>query len=449
MKKNYMKTKTSNLYRLVVFMLTLGSMLNGQSYFSALLTEPAAAGNSRDMALAGANTSEFSGAVNTFNNPANQSAFSGLELSGGFFAVGMNESRSYRAIDQFGDRVTDNIYVVSQGSQKAFSGGVSWGTGRLGMSLASQPYATPTFHYKEEIRGNLSSSNIVRDPLVGYHHVDQTGVIQGTGGSIGTAFGSWSVGLGLRFLHGIGLENKYGVSVIDSADISALASSVTFFNSETWSLDNTPLVTSLGLFKDFGLHWRFSASYQTGVTIESTRQGAIPMYDSTMFYPLVSWASDTMRIATDIPARLEIGLRMKPSNPLPTSVYVSLAYQDWSKYELSYLDSLADGTSSFNFPLHESFTISGGIEHWVTDQVPFRAGFSWMESPIAGELAQSRFSAGSGWVNGPLRFDVAMQIASIQYSFEDIFAPVGLAANDREYVRETKTKYSISVSYSL
>ncbi len=448
-KMKYMKKFKTTLFNVLVLILTLSSSAIGQSYFNTLLMNQLSSGYSHDLALAGANTSEFSGPGNTFNNPANQSEFKGLQIVNSVMSMGMNENRSYPAIDQFGDVVTDNVYVVSRGSQQAYSMGVSWGTGKLGASFASAPFVTPAFFYKEEIRGSLYPPNVNRDPLIGYHHMEQSGIIQGTGVSTATAFGSWSVGVGLRMLHGIGLENQFGVTVLNSVDTSAMAAGTTFLQTEDWSLDNTPVVVNLGIIKDLGMHWRVSASYQTGYTLESTRQGAIPVFDAALAYPVIAWSADTLGLVSKMPAKLEAGLRMKPSNPLPTSVFISIAYQDWSGYSTSYSDSLADGSTSFEYPMQETFTINGGVEHWISEQVPFRAGFSWIESPLAHQLAQSRFSAGSGWVNGPLQFDVAMQLSSIQYSFKDLFTPVGLTANDREHIRETNTTYSFTVSYSL
>ncbi len=433
----------------IVLLLLLNTTLFAQSYFNPLLLNQLDMTHSRDVALSGANTSDYSSAMSTFSNPANQAGFKGLILSGSFGALTTNENRSYPAIDQFGDVVTNNIYVVSKGIQNTFSGGVTWGSGKLSASLASTPFLTPAFTFKEEIRGSLYSPNINRDPLVGYHHLNQSGVLQASGVSLGTSFGSWSTGLGLRMVNAVDLKNEYGISVLDSSDVSPLAAGESALETESWELDNTPLIVNVGLIKDFGLHWRFSASFQTAYTLESTRQGAIPLYDSELDLPILEWASDSLGTIVNIPARLELGLRMKPSNSLPTSVYVSLAYQDWTQYELSYSDSIIQADTPFEFPMQEAFTISGGIEHWVNDNVPFRAGFRWSESPLDSELSMAVLSGGSGWKSGPLQFDVAVQLSSLAYRYYDIFVPVDMSANTYENVRESKTNYSISVSYSL
>ena len=433
----------------ILMLLLLSSTLFAQSYFNPLLMNQLGLSHSRDVALSGANSSDYSSAMSTFSNPANQAGFIGLKLSASFGAITINENRSFPAIDQFGDVVTNNIYVVSKGIQNTFSGGVTWGRELFSLSLASSPFLTPAFAFKEEIRGSLYSPNINRDPLIGYHHLNQAGVIQSSGASIGTAFGSWSVGLGMRMLHGVDLENEWGISVLDSADVSALAAGSSLLKTENWELDNTPFIVNLGVIKDFGLHWRVSASYQTAYSIESTRQGANPLYDPTLGLPIVEWSSDSLGSTINIPARLELGLRMKPSNSLPTSVYLSLAYQDWTQYEVSYSDSLMDADSPFNYPMQEAFTLSGGIEHWVNENVPFRAGFTWAESPLDSDLSQAVLSGGSGWKSGPLHFDVAIQLSSVGYRYYDIFVPVGMSANAYENVRESKTKYSISLSYSL
>jgi len=448
-KKTSMDTMRPTRIFSMLMLLLLSSSLFAQSYFNPLLMNQLGLSHSRDVALSGANTSDYSTAMNTFSNPANQAGFVGLNLSGSFGAIATNENRSFPAIDQFGDVVTNNIYVVSKGLQNTFSGGATWGKGQLAISLASVPFLTPTFTFKEEIRGSLYSPNINRDPLIGYHHLNQSGVIQATGASVGTAFGSWSVGLGMRMLHGIGLENEYGISVLDSADVSALAAASNLLKTENWELDNTPLIINMGVIKDFGLHWRISASYQTAYSIESIRQGANPLYDPTLDLPSLEWLSDSLGTTVNIPARLELGLRMKPSNSLPTAVYLSLAYQDWTQYEVSYSDSLLEADSPFAYPMQEAFTISGGIEHWVNENVPFRAGFSWAESPIDSELSQAVLSGGSGWKSGPLQFDVALQLSSVGYRYYDIFVPGEMSANVYENVRESKTNYSISMSYSL
>ncbi|MCF6237785.1 MAG: hypothetical protein L3J79_03065 [Candidatus Marinimicrobia bacterium] len=430
-------------------LLLLSSTLYAQSYFNPLLMNQLGLSHSRDVALSGANSSDYSTAMNTFSNPANQAGFVGLKLSGSFGAITTNENRSFPAIDQFGDVVANNIYVVSKGLQNTFSGGATWGRGPLSISLASTPFLTPAFTFKEEIRGSLYSPNINRDPLVGYHYMNQAGVIQASGASFGSSFGSWSLGLGVRALHGVGLENEYGISVLDSADVSALAAGSSLLETESWGLDNSPLLVNMGVIKDFGLHWRISGSYQTAYSIESTRRSALPLYSNTLALPFVTWVSDSVKSTINIPARLELGLRMKPSNSLPTSVYVSLAYQDWTQYEVTYGDSLLNASFPFDNAMQEAFTLSGGVEHWVNENVPFRAGFTWAESPIDRDLSQAIISGGSGWKSGPLQFDVAVQLSSVGYRYIDIFVPVDMAPNAYENVRESKTNYSISVSYSL
>jgi len=414
-----------------------------------MMLDQLSAGHSRELALPGAAVSAYSGPQSSFDNPAVQKDLQGLRISTTLVNISLLEDRSYPAIDQFGDRVTDNIYVVSRGSQLAFAGGVSYNLGRISISAASLPFSTPAFFYKEEIRGSLYPPNVNRDPLTGYHHIQNSGVLQSSGVNLSYSLTSWSFGAGFRWLHGLGLTDQYGVTVLDDVDTLALASGTSFFTEETWEPSNTPLVTNLGLIWDLGLHWRLSAAWQSGFSLETNRQGAIPIYDSTRTYPTIQWGGDTLQLKTTLPARLEVGLRMRPVNPLPTTVYVSVSYQDWTQYALSYGDSLADGTTTFNYPLQETFTINGSVEHWVSDQVPFRVGFSWMESPLAEELARTRFSVGSGWVSGPLQFDIAVQLSAVSYHYEDIFTPVGLTANAVEHVRESTTSYSISVSYEL
>jgi len=433
----------------MVILLLMGTMLNAQSYFNPLLMNQLGLTHSQDVALAGANTSEYSTAMNTFSNPGNQAGFSGLMLSGSFAAITNSENRSFPAIDQFGDVVTNNIYVVSKGMQSTFAGGATWGNGGLAVSLASTPFLTPSFTFKEEIRGSLYSPNINRDPLVGYHHLSQSGVIQASGTSVGTSFNSWSLGLGVRVLHGVNLENERGISVLDSTDVSPLAAGESMLTSENWEIANTPILFNVGLIKDFGLHWRVSASYQSGYSIETTRKLALPGYSATLGLPFMAWSTSDVEFTIKVPSRLEVGLRMKPSNSLPTAVHVSMVYQDWAKYEVAYADSMIGISEPFAHPMREAMTINGGIEHWVNENVPFRAGFSWIESPLDDDLSLSVFSGGSGWKSGPLQFDIAVQVSSVGYRYFDIFVPVDMSPNSYENVQESKTNYSISVSYSL
>ena len=448
-KKTSMDTMRLRRMFSMTMLLLLSTVLQAQSYFNPLMINQLGLSHSRDVALSGANTSDYSTAMNTFSNPANQAGYVGLKLSGSFGAITTNENRSFPAIDQFGDVVANNIYVVSKGMQNTFAGGATWGDGGFAISIASNPFITPAFFFKEEVRGSLYSPNINRDPLIGYHYIEQKGVIQATGFSYGFNQDNLSFGAGLQFLHGINLENQIGVSVIDGADTSALASGTSLLEYEQWELDNSPIIGQLGTIIDLGMHWRLSASYQTSYLLKSTRQSALPLYSNTLALPFVAWVSDSIASAISIPARLELGLRMKPANSLPTSVYVSLAYQDWTQYEVTYGDSLLNASYPFDNAMQEAFTLSGGIEHWVNENVPFRAGFTWAESPIDRDLSQAIISGGSGWKSGPLQFDVAVQLSSIGYRYFDIFVPVDMSPNAYENVRESKTNYSISVSYSL
>ena len=144
----------------IIMLLLSSCTLFAQSYFNPLLMNQLGLSHSRDVALSGSNTSDYSTAMNAFSNPANQAGFIGLKLSGSFGAIATNENRSFPAIDQFGDVVTNNIYVVSKGLQSTFSGGATWGNGQFSVSLASTPFLTQAFTFKEEIRCSLYSQTL-------------------------------------------------------------------------------------------------------------------------------------------------------------------------------------------------------------------------------------------------------------------------------------------------
>ena len=86
-KKTSMNKKSYTSILSAITLIFLSISLQGQSYFNPLMLSELSLSHSRDVALAGANTSEYTTAMNTFTNPANQAGFTGLTLTGSFAAI--------------------------------------------------------------------------------------------------------------------------------------------------------------------------------------------------------------------------------------------------------------------------------------------------------------------------------------------------------------------------
>jgi len=417
-------------------------MAAGQGYFQALFTESIPVAHARNSGLGGVVASRSQGGLAALSNPAWLTT-SGLEVNLGWQALTWNEDRSFPVIDQFGDQVTDNIYVVSRNLGWSVSAGVKARLGALGWGVATAPFQLLVYDYNEEVRGSLSSSHPIRDPLVGYHRVQRTGLYQQI--ALGVAWHNrrLRVGLSGKWLTARDLQFGDGVVVLDPD--AALASDTTTFYIQPVDLVNAPLSASLGLVWSWNPHLELSFLAEGGWTIQQRQNTALPLVSVATDLPAYG-AEDSVTVSYHLPPRFTAGARIRPRRNPPVQIVAELSYSPWNWAEIEFDQPVAD-TTTFPYAFRESWTGRLGAETRIAPGTVLRVGFAYETSPLAEELTRSVFSVGGGYRNGPWQFDLGGEWWFQRYHYPDLFVPPGDPGHGLEQVRESWGRLNATLSY--
>ena len=102
--------------------------------------------------------------------------------------------------------------------------------------------------------------------------------------------------------------------------------------------------------------------------------------------------------------------------------------------------------------LSDSWEARAGIEHVFYNGMPVRFGFRWAPSPLDQDVATSAFTFGAGFRVGPLRADLAFEVASRQYRFQDLFDDAvfgGTTRQQKDLVEENTSSMFGTLTYDL
>lgn len=448
MNKGTITMRTRFTSQIQVTFLILGVLLlsavQGQSYFNANLLGLTYQGNARAMALGHVGTTESFGMTNLFTNPALLAENAGFSVEGGMTSAHRMESRSYPMTDQFQDIVTENIYNISESWQTNYTGGGVWSTGKLAVSAGVAPYWSPFFHYREDVRGNLSASNYNRDPLVGTIQLDRSGVVNEAAFGASASLRKFHFGASLGFLSGSNLDVVKGTTVIRPDN--ALDTDTTNVTTYGYDLDKGSMVYHLGV--SFDITPRIRIAWNTESSTEMTFKSVmeVPFIDPTADLPGYLISDTSMTLKQTQPTRMTIGVRLQPTNLLRTKAYFEAEFIDWSQFKVVYPDSIS-GQKELSAPLSQSITLRGGVEHELFNGMPVRAGLIYAGSPLAKNLAQTWVTVGSGYRYGNLVMDVAAEFGSIDYAYPDLFVAQSQSYQGDETIHESTTKFALTLAY--
>jgi len=430
----------------------------GQSYFNGVVGEFVWFGDSRSMAMGQTGITESHGFSNLWINPAL------LNIDGRFLFEStlqvkrLEEQRTFPVIDMFEDIVTDNIYNVSSKWFQNESFGAVLNLPLLPFTLAigKAPFLDFRFQYDEGVRGNLTSSNYNRDPLVGYHRISSDGKIDAVSGGIALRLlDRIHFGVSGHILTASEFSRNYSVIVIESDD--ALAAEDTLIFESKWDIEKVkmkpslakPYTFSAGGSIDFNWHISISANYRHGVHFKTSDLSVAPSIDENTLLPAYTWREDSLKIQYAYPEKYSLGIRYQPTNPIPTKLFAEIHYTDWSQFKISYSRRVND-EDSFPHNFRETYEFRFGLEHMVLRKIPFRAGFIYAESPYGNELDRSIFTIGSGFSPlDNLTVDVAGKFTTSAYKYVDIFPPVGQESTGLENVKESIGTLSVTMKYEF
>ncbi len=355
----------------------------------------------RSMSLAGAAIAGGDAFMAALQNPALATRAQGmLSASAGFGFYKLEEDRAYPYYDNFGGFVDYGSYYFNKAWYQNAYGLVS---ARLpfsflkhaGFTFGYTPFKDFNYDYFEEVRGEDFD-----DTLLAYNVFNSNGTLY----SVPLAFAYeplrdkgildyFSLGVGLRLLTG-DIEQNWRIESKDPV-VAALA----YETNLSRSLDNTPIIASLGL--DYQLFKRLSGalvySFPYAIKFQTDTLGVnAGGYKHELFYP----------------AEIKIGFSYRFQNILAARLFTTYEYTFWSEFEDVRLSEK---------PFDDTYTIKAGVEHIFFNNVPFRLGFHFGSLRESRDYTQTILTIGTGMHIGRIEIDLAGGISGLDFYQDDLY----------------------------
>ena len=427
---------------IVIVMLNI-VQLHGQSYFSTLLPINKYSMNARELAMGGSWHSHGKNpAFGVFDKPTSIS----FDISRRSYT----EKRSFPVIDMFEDVVAQNVYVLNRPS----FGSVSWKINSditkyvklpLSLSLSGSPFWDMRYEYSEEIRASLGPGVYNRDPVVGYHLLNISGMIESLKFGLATKIGGKiKFGLAFESLYDNDLSYESGVNVLDQDD--ALASDTTMIHNYYLSIDRV-IRPSLGFVLNVRHNLELGLSIVSSSKVKFNTGGLVPIVNEKIHLAGFDFSDSTSSYTVSLPQQIGVSLAAHLDNPTKTIVSGGINFVDWQNHDSQVIKHAMIDTVDFKY--QSTVGISFGVEHWILNKTPFRFGFVYSESPLGDEFEITNVSIGSGWVYNNLSIDIAALFGSVEYMYTDLFTPQGQTASDLERVNESNAVLKATLTYSF
>jgi hypothetical protein len=133
------------------------------------------------------------------------------------------------------------------------------------------------------------------------------------------------------------------------------------------------------------------------------------------------------------PQEISAGVSWRPRARLLTTVRLDADWVKWSDFE----NELGSGA-----PLDDVWGARLGVEHVFYNGFPMRFGIRYAPAPRDEEVATTAFTFGGGLDVGPLRADLAFEVANRRYRFPDLFDDARFGGDShvqKDFVEENGT----------
>ncbi len=409
------------------------------------------------------------GGANLFQsliNPANlvnvKSKF-GFQTSGKFLVNTDNRALPmYNSFDGFSGEAT---YVSNANFYDDYAVGAFYRASfsQLAMSAAVvyHPFVNFESNYFEQVRNNANSDNNGYPPILAKNYLNGTGGIDALSFILSGKISPATFGFTFSKLSGNShLERKI---IWDDWAINQVGD---LQNSINYSERNFEAIST-----QFGINFQISERMMFGISLTPKIEFDVSGFvmdtlgvDSTIF---VYTKYDSLDIPTDsptfgdyvIPTKYRFGLNYQPRNIMRTNFNLDVEFVQWSDVCSLYEDAT-------NFYL--------GVEHKLTNSIPFRFGFNYRTDYIlnnhdgftfADKVTLPTFSVGTGFeILDKFIFDFGLELTNRQYETLDLFMdsnydyeelwanPQYLNFEDRDWsnpdlVKETFLNLQTSISY--
>jgi long-subunit fatty acid transport protein len=323
-----------------------------------------------------------------------------LSINGGLIINKSEEDRSFPYYDSFGGFEDYGSFSFNKNWRPALYGNVIIQiplefVKDAALAFGYQPFMDFNYNYLEEVRDSESKA----DKLLGYNIIDHCGSMY----LIPAAF-SFSPYEKLTVAAQLGaLTGSIDSTVTIEPKVDVL-SSIDKVEKTEKTLDNVPLVTTLGMHYQVNEQFAAAATVRLPYTIEFENKYSSSLADSL---------SKQYKQKLTYPMRLSAGIDYRFKNILEARIFIDINYEFWSDFE----DDLNP-----DLDYNDTYSIKTGVEHIFFNKVPFRVGFCYSSLRETKNINRAVLTAGTGLYIKKIRIDFAAGISTLEYYQEDLFA---------------------------
>ncbi len=411
---------------IVLLLLLFSGVLFGQNYPSFPIGERWLFPDARSLALGGAGSVSLDAPGAMLYNPAALTQVRHpLEADFSMNIRKFEERRSFPLYDRFNGVVGQGIYVDNNNWFPAPEGAISARLPLADITLAAGSFidTDQNYIYDEEVR-----ENVFGDSLLAYNHIRFDGMLRRYGLAAALPLPmveGLSLGVQASLLQG-DLNFKREINYIRTTSRDSL-------DEVNRSLDNTPLVVSLGAI--YRMNERFTGGVDVSLPYTVKYKAAVG--NEEIKYPL----------------KLNAGVEFRARQVLQARLNIDFGYEFWSSASYSSTIPAIARVVSPTLEFSDVYKIRVGIEQIFFNRVPFRVGMQYRNSYQQRGRTQTLLTAGTGFLGKNWKVDLSGGVGKITYSWPDLFNDNlygGLDTHTRmDQVQELTYLLKATLSYNL
>ncbi|MCF7858111.1 MAG: hypothetical protein K9N07_02130 [Candidatus Cloacimonetes bacterium] len=357
-------------------------------------------------------------------NPANLTSLPnnfGFQTTGSF--VFNSDNRSLPMYNSFDAYSGEAVYVSNVNIFTDFAGGVyyqlAYDEMKLAASMQYRPLVSFKSDYQEEVRNNRNSDNNGYPPKIAQNAIKSTGGINAIAFQTAIKYqDKASLGLEVAKLTG---TSDWERSIYWTPEAQDMVSETLEDTVNTLSRDFSAIRFKIGSNFHFSPRFDLGFSITPKVELDVTgNRDGVDVADAVFIYTKFDSTSAPLDSLTysqyTLPLNARVGFTYQPRNIMRTVMNFDVEYVKWSDTNPLYKDAV-------NFYI--------GIEHSLTNSIPFRFGFNYTTTyglhadsgfVFADEISTPTFTTGTGFtILDNFVFDISLEYANRSYETLDLF----------------------------
>lgn len=356
----------SNKSLLILILLIAASALSAWSITDSYFGNRYGSLDARSYAMGSAGTYNDMRTFGLADNPANLTLMrKTLGFSVNSYITRNQDDRSIPLYNSFDNYVDDAVYASNINNYSDFAGAVSYSYAlanlRAGFGAYYKPRLSFAGDYNEEVRNNRNTDNDVYPELIAKNTIEGTGTLNQTGfvASFGYNMGDYTslnFGVDYAILQGDITREKtirwsdYATTAVGTWHLPELT------EKDEYELSGNQ--AKIGMAMQLNPRFGIAATYIPETTLERTGS----YYYLREAYRTVAADSINVAVSEDyiMPSEIRVGFVYKPRNVMRTQFNMDLEYVLYSEINERYDDTV---------------NLYAGVEHHITNRIPFRIGF--------------------------------------------------------------------------